>query len=229
MGKRQSKDKRARAKQLKEEANALFTKKDFKAAISRYTEAISLDIEDIKFAAVLYCNRAACHLSRMKYDEAATDATKAASLDPTYARAWARLAIAKEKLKLPLESTVAWKKAVLALQKDDLSEEEGRQRAQYKENLSSGLEAMPMTAVSPTRYWQADLEVFSRKLLQSFPPWRTVADGTDPRTSSVWVIRDAFSGFNQFNSIMGSFPGPDLTTAQAEGLKFLSNAILIDP
>ncbi|KAL0574177.1 hypothetical protein V5O48_007786 [Marasmius crinis-equi] len=228
MGKRQkSKDKRARAKRLKEEANALFTKKDFKAASSKYTEAIALDVEDIKFAAVLYCNRAACHLSRMKYDEAATDAIKATSLDPLYARAWARLAAAKEKLKLPLESTVAWKKAVLALRKDDINEEEGKQRAQYEENLAIGLEATPIKFVSSMSCWE------QHELLESHdqhPPWTSVADGTDSPKSSAWMIGDASRRWCHFNGLMDSLDPENLhKTAQLDSLYSFSTSILIDP
>lgn len=48
-----------KAAQLKAEGNALFAKKDFKQAIQKYGEAIDVDGNN----AVLYSNRAACHLN----------------------------------------------------------------------------------------------------------------------------------------------------------------------
>lgn len=48
-----------KAAQLKAEGNALFAKKNFKQAIQKYGEAIDVDGNN----AVLYSNRAACHLN----------------------------------------------------------------------------------------------------------------------------------------------------------------------
>jgi hypothetical protein len=45
--------------QLKEQGNALYGKKEYALAITKYTEAIGLDGGN----AVLYANRAACHLA----------------------------------------------------------------------------------------------------------------------------------------------------------------------
>jgi tetratricopeptide (TPR) repeat protein len=44
---------------LKEEGNALFVAKKYKAALAKYTAALDLDHRN----AVLYANRAACHLA----------------------------------------------------------------------------------------------------------------------------------------------------------------------
>lgn len=47
---------------LKDEGNALFAKKDYSAAYTKYTEAIAEDGQN----AVLYANRAACSLNTQK-------------------------------------------------------------------------------------------------------------------------------------------------------------------
>jgi tetratricopeptide (TPR) repeat protein len=48
------------ASQLKDQGNELFGKKDYRKAISKFTQAIELD-GDAK--AILFANRAACHLA----------------------------------------------------------------------------------------------------------------------------------------------------------------------
>ncbi|KAI0038600.1 TPR-like protein, partial [Auriscalpium vulgare] len=80
------------AAQLKERGNALFAKKDYRAAVAKYTAAIALDSQN----AVLYANRAACYLGLKSYELSAADAMKATELDPGYSKAWARLSSAQE-------------------------------------------------------------------------------------------------------------------------------------
>ena len=48
----------SQAESLKAEGNALFTKKDFKGAYKKYTEALKCDDKN----PILYSNRAACSL-----------------------------------------------------------------------------------------------------------------------------------------------------------------------
>ncbi|KAJ7472851.1 hypothetical protein FB451DRAFT_1367684 [Mycena latifolia] len=88
------------AAELKAQGNALFSDKDFAEADEKYTEAIQASDEaiDPKGLAVLYANRAACRLSLKRYLDADEDARKATQLDPTYAKAFARLATAQDAL-----------------------------------------------------------------------------------------------------------------------------------
>ncbi|KAJ8088257.1 hypothetical protein PM082_022329 [Marasmius tenuissimus] len=130
----QSLEQLARARELKDHANSLFIKREFKSANAMYSKAIALDVEDKDFRAVLYANRFACGVW--------TQSRTATALSPTYAKAWARLAIAKDKLKKPTESSMAWRKAIKSLSKDHLTEDETRQKQQYEDGLDAALEAL---------------------------------------------------------------------------------------
>lgn len=82
----------ARAKQLKEEGNVLVSSSppDYDGACLKFTLAIALDPS----SAILRCNRAYCANVLLQYDLAICDARVAIALDPSYAKAWARLSAA---------------------------------------------------------------------------------------------------------------------------------------
>jgi len=75
--------------ELKEEANQQFAAQKYKAAIELYT----LGLERNPTApAVLYANRALCHLRLENFGSAILDATSAIEVDPKYAKAYYRRA-----------------------------------------------------------------------------------------------------------------------------------------
>lgn len=76
------------ALQLKNEGNLLFGQQNYDAALQKYTEALVLDPN----SAVLFSNRAACNLNMGRYLDASGDANEATKLDPTFTKAWARMA-----------------------------------------------------------------------------------------------------------------------------------------
>ncbi|XP_048448543.1 protein unc-45 homolog B, partial [Rhincodon typus] len=83
--------------QLKENGNECFQNKDYDKAIECYTKAIQLT-KDKKVLAVLYRNRAACHLKKENYVPAASDASKAIDVDASDIKALYRRSQALEKL-----------------------------------------------------------------------------------------------------------------------------------
>ncbi|XP_059499931.1 protein unc-45 homolog B [Stegostoma tigrinum] len=83
--------------QLKENGNECFQNKDYDKAIECYTKAIQLT-KDKKVLAVLYRNRAACHLKKESYVPAASDASKAIDVDASDIKALYRRSQALEKL-----------------------------------------------------------------------------------------------------------------------------------
>lgn len=80
-----------KAEALKLEGNKAMAQKDFEAAIAKYTEAIEL----IPTNAVYLSNRAAAYSSSRQHQLALDDAEKATEVEPTYAKAWSRLGLAK--------------------------------------------------------------------------------------------------------------------------------------
>ena len=74
----------------KEEGNVHFKAKRFEEAIAGYTQAIKLESS----CHVFFGNRAACHLAKRSWDEAAEDAAKSIELDEGFAKGYARLATA---------------------------------------------------------------------------------------------------------------------------------------
>ncbi|KAJ7588129.1 hypothetical protein C8J56DRAFT_860833 [Mycena floridula] len=120
------------AARLKDEGNALFVNKDFVEANKKYSEAI-----DLQPSAVLYSNRAACRLNTKEYLGACDDSKMAIELDPTYARAHARLATAHDYMNEPWHSVSEWGSAVNALNKNNLTPTEIKQKAQYEASLAA--------------------------------------------------------------------------------------------
>ncbi|KAJ6545092.1 hypothetical protein DFH09DRAFT_1367685 [Mycena vulgaris] len=127
--------------ELKAQGNALFTAKKFEKADKKYTEAIQKvgdeAANDPKTLAVLYANRAACRLALKRYLDANNDAKKATQLDPTYAKAFARLASAQDALGEYRESKESWQRALDALPKSNLSPAEEIQKDQYQAGLNT--------------------------------------------------------------------------------------------
>jgi len=82
---------------LKLEGNAFYSKKEYKAAIGKYTEALELDPVN----AVVLSNRSAVFLSTQEYDQAVADARGSIQANPAAAniKAYYRLASAQNKLK----------------------------------------------------------------------------------------------------------------------------------
>ncbi|XP_039614737.1 protein unc-45 homolog B isoform X1 [Polypterus senegalus] len=83
--------------QLKDEGNKYFQANDYTNAIQSYTKALQL-CKDKKVGAVLYRNRAACHLKQENYVQAASDASRAIDVDAADVKALYRRCQALEKL-----------------------------------------------------------------------------------------------------------------------------------
>ncbi|KAI0830788.1 TPR-like protein [Trametes gibbosa] len=139
-------DREARVEQLKAEGNALHLKGDHAAARLKYTEAIKLDDTN----AVLYANRAAAYIALKQYLDAGKDAQKATRIDPTYGKAWARLAKASSELHAWPMSINAWKKALETLPATDLTPQEQQLKVQYEEGLERAQAAKAKRDVTNT-------------------------------------------------------------------------------
>ncbi|KAK3614095.1 hypothetical protein LTR56_027486, partial [Elasticomyces elasticus] len=80
----------AKAELLKEQGNRALKVKNYLEAANSYTEALKIGGSN----AVYICNRSAAYTYLGKHDGALLDAWIAKELDPTYAKAWARLGAA---------------------------------------------------------------------------------------------------------------------------------------
>eukprot|EP01102_Stenamoeba_stenopodia_P010318 TRINITY_DN3098_c0_g1_i2.p1 TRINITY_DN3098_c0_g1~~TRINITY_DN3098_c0_g1_i2.p1 ORF type:complete len:260 (-),score=58.98 TRINITY_DN3098_c0_g1_i2:941-1633(-) len=97
----QQNNKSTEADKLKEEANKQFGRGRYSEALELYSKAIEL----VNDNAILYSNRAFCHIKLENYGSAIADATKSIELDPKYIKGYyrrgtANLALAKYKLAL---------------------------------------------------------------------------------------------------------------------------------
>jgi serine/threonine-protein phosphatase 5 len=68
------------AEEWKDKGNKAYSSKDYTLAEAYYTKAINLNPS----VAAFYSNRAAAYLMRLNYPAAASDATKATSLDNNF-------------------------------------------------------------------------------------------------------------------------------------------------
>lgn len=80
------------AEMAKEKGNASFKEKDYKKAISHYTDAIRMDENNATF----YNNRAMAYLQLCSFQEAEADCTKALGLDKKSVKAYLRRGTARE-------------------------------------------------------------------------------------------------------------------------------------
>ncbi|KAH3671984.1 hypothetical protein OGAPHI_000170 [Ogataea philodendri] len=80
-----------RAEALKLEGNRAMAKREFEQAIEKYSAALELAPAN----AVYLSNRAAAYSSIGKHDQALVDAQKATESEPSYAKAWSRMGLAK--------------------------------------------------------------------------------------------------------------------------------------
>ena len=76
---------------LKEEGNALFQKRDFLGALSKYNHAFQLDPSN----SAILSNRSASHAEMERWEEAATDAMAVIHLQPHWPKGYYRLAAAR--------------------------------------------------------------------------------------------------------------------------------------
>ncbi|KAK7052840.1 hypothetical protein VNI00_004159 [Paramarasmius palmivorus] len=213
--------KASRVEKLKEEGNSLFAKKDYRAAIVKYNEAINLDDRN----PVLYANRAACRIGLKQYLDAASDASTATEIDPTYAKAWARLATARDGLKEPIESVHAWQKAIDNLPKDGLTEAEKKQKRQYEVSLAEARRAE--THFKDKNKPFDHHKVFPVDTQTNKFPWQ-VADAMIPQLqqagnyrSSAWTIAWANLQLEEANKVI-------MSHSALGAIQSLTNAITTD-
>ncbi|KAH7388318.1 hypothetical protein KP509_16G069700 [Ceratopteris richardii] len=88
----------ARAKELKEEGNLMFQKKEYSAAMDHYELALKLTPPDHQERAILHSNRAAClmQMKPVQYDAAISECDLALRVRPAFPRALLRRARAFE-------------------------------------------------------------------------------------------------------------------------------------
>ncbi|KAJ7466992.1 hypothetical protein FB451DRAFT_1483962 [Mycena latifolia] len=186
--------------ELKAQGNTLFVAKKFKPAEKKYTEAIQASDEaaDPQGLAVLFANRAACRLALKRYLDADSDAKKATQLDPTYAKAFARLAMAQDALGNYPQSKESWQRALDALPKSDLTHAEEVQKEQYQAALAAAAAAVVKMENTPIVGDRAIIVKGEGRL-----PWDLAAamipDLRAARPvnlqSSAWVIHGAYDEF----------------------------------
>ncbi|KAJ7442458.1 hypothetical protein FB451DRAFT_1105721 [Mycena latifolia] len=222
------------AAELKAQGNALFSDKDFAEADEKYTEAIQAsEAIDPKGLAVLYANRAACRLSLKRYLDADEDARKATQLDPTYAKAFARLATAQDALGNYSDSKENWQRALDALPTSELTPAEQFQREQYQAGLYAAVAGVLKLQSAPTYHNELAPGRMPWDLAAAMIPRLRVARpvNADHIYSSAWVIHGAYEEFTNGVNKMKQLQ-IDPVTGHIRGIPFaivdLANGILRD-
>jgi small glutamine-rich tetratricopeptide repeat-containing protein alpha len=96
------------AEKLKSAGNAAMQQKDYRTAIAKYTEAISMSPTN----PIYLSNRAAAYSASGDHKAAAADAEIAVAADPNYTKAWSRLGLAKFALGDARGSAEAYQKGI---------------------------------------------------------------------------------------------------------------------
>eukprot|EP01098_Paradermamoeba_levis_P006314 TRINITY_DN2623_c0_g1_i1.p1 TRINITY_DN2623_c0_g1~~TRINITY_DN2623_c0_g1_i1.p1 ORF type:complete len:497 (-),score=162.01 TRINITY_DN2623_c0_g1_i1:184-1674(-) len=77
---------------LKEQGNEAFKISKFQEAFDLYSQALTVDFRFKQINSTLYCNRAAAAMKINRWEQAASDCTKAIELDENYLKAYTRRA-----------------------------------------------------------------------------------------------------------------------------------------
>jgi len=155
---------------LKNEGNALLKKKNFPAAIKKYTEAIVLDPTNYVF----YGNRAAAHLSLRKYEVALQDADKAIELNPEYSKAHGRKGLALFHLRKYEESKEVY---TLACKLNPQSEVFKKQLQKVTNFLTISLPTLKERIQNMTTHTAKEADIEAREVLALL---RQISDYDNP-------------------------------------------------
>lgn len=109
--------------EAKEKGNERFKAGDFPGAVEFYSDAIKRDPE----SPVYYANRAAAYTKLTCFNEAKADCDKSLALDPTYVKAWSRLAAIQCFMKEFHKAMESYQKGI-DLDPENLDCKEGLQR-----------------------------------------------------------------------------------------------------
>ncbi|THH01523.1 hypothetical protein EW026_g1197 [Hermanssonia centrifuga] len=228
------------AAQLKDKGNKLFLAKDYAAAYFKYSQAIEIDGTN----AVFYANRAACSMALKKYVDigylynarihlaiilvrfmdAATDCKKASplatELDPTYVKAWARIAQAYNSLAEYERSKESYKKALALLPVKGLTKENITLKEQCETGLNDVQRKIEHTKPTYTVILKQDTEKMPWHRAVGMDKERLARLGTvnECARSSVWLLLSANQAFNEGLRII----------EQMKGIEAITNAIIQD-
>ncbi|KAL0951840.1 hypothetical protein HGRIS_008501 [Hohenbuehelia grisea] len=222
------------AAKLKDEGNSLHTKKNFRAAYKKYSEAIKYDPEN----AVLYANRAASSLGMKEYLDAVHDAQEAIKIDPAYAKAYARLATASRATGRLDVSKKAFEDALKTLPDEDkLTDTQKVLKMQFEEGILS-VEKELEASLARTR--EHVVQLGAEGSLTDMPWQRALAMEAEltqaqNSKSSAWVIMNAYRDFQLARSTMDKFQEIDegegrvRFTMQSGALNHIVSAVMRDP
>eukprot|EP00123_Amoebidium_parasiticum_P005629 comp16776_c0_seq1/m.15146 comp16776_c0_seq1/g.15146 ORF comp16776_c0_seq1/g.15146 comp16776_c0_seq1/m.15146 type:complete len:260 (-) comp16776_c0_seq1:885-1664(-) len=99
-----------KSEEVKKAGNTLFGEGKFDQAIEKYEEGLRLLPSGHSTRALLYGNKAACHMKMGNNEKAAEDCTKALAIDPVYAKALTRRAQSYEATGRLEDALDDWKK-----------------------------------------------------------------------------------------------------------------------
>lgn len=125
----------AAAEELKGKGNAAITAKDYDSAIKHYTDALALSADGPN-SHVYLSNRAAAYCNKKNYQNAVNDCEAAIALQPTYAKAVARLGLAYYFLGNYEKAVESYEMSV-SLEPDNKSSAEALEKARRKLNKGS--------------------------------------------------------------------------------------------
>ncbi|KAF5385060.1 hypothetical protein D9615_001095 [Tricholomella constricta] len=214
------------AEDLKAEGNALHQSRQYQAAYDKYSEAIKQNPEN----AVLWANRAASSLAMKRYMDAISDAEKATTIDPGYAKAWGRQGTANFALNIWPKSVDAFKKALECLPSGNLSKPDQVLKAQFEEGLKKAQEAIRRPSFEP-------VIVPAGSVAQNNLPWKR-AMAMEPSLlaqrrmdTSALIVSYAFREFQRGLDDMKKIETRVVNGQQAffgvtGGIEALSNAVL---
>ncbi|KAJ7150348.1 hypothetical protein C8R46DRAFT_1198415 [Mycena filopes] len=184
---------------LKAQGNALHGQGNYQGAYEKYSDAIKQKPSDTAMLSVLYGNRAASCFAMKEYLDALGDGQMAAKTDPSYLKAWVRIATAAHALEEWETARSAWTSALKCLPENDLSPAEIALKAQFEHGLKAAddAQAARKTSVEDGKY----THTIPLSASDDFPWMRALALAEDGKLargdlpSSGFVILNAYRDF----------------------------------
>ncbi|VDB94318.1 unnamed protein product [Peniophora sp. CBMAI 1063] len=221
-----------RSAALKTDANKLFGEKKYDDAIRLYSQAIAIDKDN----ALLYCNRSASYFALHAFGKACQDAAKASELDPSYTKAYYRLAASQHALQLYGKSARSWKRAIDSISSDDANGANAKLRADYTKHYKKAqrLHARLEQASKPITGHPDKLQIvvegrkFPWDRAQEMIPYLLQRGIT---TSSAYALVSARQTVSRVIALLAlaRAQGPNKGIGATGVVSLLSNAILAEP
>ena len=173
---------------VKAAGNAAFKARDFTGAVDAFSEALALDPDHKSYNAKLHANRAAAYLKLGALDEAEQDCSQAITLDPEYAKAFARRGSIRLQKELYQEAVYDYERATsLDPESRNFQSELRKAKKELKKSLRKDLYKILEVPKSASG---AEIKKAYRKLARKWHPDKLATKSDEEKAKAEVIFKD---------------------------------------